>query len=120
MKRDKIIYWAATGLVAAGMTMSAFMYLTKNPELMGNFTSLGIPEFLVTLLGAAKLLGAIALVVHVWDRVTEWAYAGFAFVFLGAIWTHIATGTPWMGPLIALIILAVSYTFRVRLRAGAH
>ena len=34
MKRDKIIYWTATGLVAAGMGMSAFMYLSSNPELL--------------------------------------------------------------------------------------
>jgi uncharacterized membrane protein YphA (DoxX/SURF4 family) len=115
MKRDKIIYWAATGLVAAGMTMSAFMYLTKNPELTNSFRSLGFPDFLVILLGVAKLLGAIALVSPISEKVKEWAYAGFAFVFLGAIWTHIATGTPWVAPFITLVILTVSYVFRLRL-----
>ena len=120
MKRDKIIYWVATGLVAAGMLMSAAMYLTKNTELINSFRLLGFPDFLVTLLGTAKLLGAIALIAPVWDRVKEWAYAGFAFVFLGAIWTHIATGTPWVAPFIALIILMVSYGFRQRLKVIAQ
>jgi uncharacterized membrane protein YphA (DoxX/SURF4 family) len=115
MKRDKIIYWATTGLVAAGMAMSAFMYLSNNPELMKSFETLGIPKYLVIVLGIAKLLGSVALLAPVWDRLKEWAYAGFTFVFIGATWTHVATGTPWIAPLIALLILITSYTFRMKL-----
>ena len=118
MKRDKIIYWTATGLVAAGMTMSAFMYLSNNPALMSSFEALGIPKYLVIVLGVAKLFGAIALIAPVWERLKEWAYAGFTFVFLGAIWTHVSTGTAWVAPLIAFLILMVSYGFRFRLKTG--
>ena len=118
MKRDKIVYWIATGLVAAGMAMSAFMYLSSNPEMMSNFATLGIPKYLVLVLGVAKLLGAIVLLFPVWDRLKEWAYAGFTFVFLGAAYTHIATGTPWLAPLIALAILFVSYGFWIKQRSG--
>lgn len=117
MKRDKIIYWVATGLVAAGMALSAFMYLSKNPELMSTFQAIGIPTYLVAVLGVAKLLGAIVLLAPVWDKLKEWAYAGFTFVFLGAAWTHIATGTPWLAPLVALLILLVSYAFRIKLKS---
>jgi uncharacterized membrane protein YphA (DoxX/SURF4 family) len=116
MTRDKIIYWATTGLVAAGMAMSAFMYLSNNPEMMGNFQALGIPAYLVIVLGVAKGLGAIALLAPVWARLKEWAYAGFTFTFLGAVWTHIATGTPWVAPFVALLILSVSYVFWLRLK----
>jgi hypothetical protein len=97
MKRDKIIYWIATGLVAAGMLLSATMYLSKNPELIGNFKTLGLPDYFVTLLGVAKLLGAVVLLMPVWTALKEWAYAGFAFTFAWAVWTHIATGTPLDG-----------------------
>src|SRR5687768_3421636 len=106
MKRDKIIYWIATGLVAAGMLLSAVMYLTRNPELIKSFSALGIPLFLVSLLGVAKLLGAIALIAPGLKELKEWAYAGFAFTFIGAVWTHIATGTPWIAPLVFLMLLA--------------
>ncbi|HRI78770.1 MAG TPA: DoxX family protein [Cyclobacteriaceae bacterium] len=116
MKRDKIIYWIATGLVSAGMLMSAGMYLTKNPELMQTFRSVGYPDFFVPLLGTAKLLGAVILVIPVWNNLKEWAYAGFGFTFIGAIWTHVATSTPWIAPLVFLIILSVSYWFRTKLR----
>jgi hypothetical protein len=116
MKRDKIIYWITTGLVSAGMLLSASMYLSKSPELMGNFKTLGLPDYFVTLLGVAKLLGAVVLLIPVWTTLKEWAYAGFAFTFAGAVWTHIATGTPWMAPVFFILLLAVSYVFWIRAR----
>jgi hypothetical protein len=114
MKRDKIIYWVATGLVAAGMAMSAFMYLTKNPALVASFQQLGFPVYFISILGTAKLLGAIVLVTPAGERLKEWAYAGFLFTFGGAIWTHVVTGTPWVTPAVFLLVLAVSYVFKVR------
>ena len=118
MKRDKVIYWTVTGLLSAGMMMSAFMYLTKNAQLMQTFKSAGYPEYFVTLLGVAKLLGSIALITPIWYKLKEWAYAGFAFTFIGAIWTHISTSTPWIAPFIALILLSISYWFSTRVRVG--
>lgn len=115
MKRDKIIYWISTGVVAAFMLFAGVMYITQNPALMETFKSIGIPTYIVTMLGVAKLLGAIVLVAPVWTRLKEWAYAGFAFVFIGAAWTHVATGTPVAMPLIFLVVLGVSYLFRYRL-----
>jgi uncharacterized membrane protein YphA (DoxX/SURF4 family) len=109
-----VIYWIATGLVSAGMLMSAFMYLTKSPQLIKSFQELGYPLYFATLVGIAKLLGAVALLIPTWSKVKEWAYAGFAFTFIGAVWAHLATGTPWVAPLIALLILLVSYWFRVK------
>ena len=43
---------------------------------------------------------------------TEWAYAGFTFTFIGAIWTHVATGTPFIMAVVALGLLMVSYVTR--------
>jgi len=119
MKRDKIIYWTTTGLLAAGMVMSGVMYLSQNEEMVTSFTAIGYPVFMLGILGVAKLLGGIALVVPAPDRLKEWAYAGFAFVFIGAAWTHLATGTPWIAPVIALAILVVSYIFHLRIKAVA-
>jgi len=116
MKRDRIIYWIATGLVSAAMLLSAFMYLSKNEELMKSFQSIGLPVYLVMLLGIAKLIGALLLIAPVARRFKEWAYAGFLFTFGGAIWTHVATSTPWVAPLLFLIVLGVSYIFWNRMK----
>jgi len=115
MKRDKIIYWTATGLLSVAMIASSFMYLSKNPALLSSFKAAGYPDYFIPLLGAAKLLGAIMLVVPKWDRLKEWAYAGFTFTFIGATWTHMATNTPFIAPLVILLILGVSYWFYRRL-----
>jgi hypothetical protein len=118
MKKDKVIYWAATGIVAAGMAMSAFMYLSKNAGLVASFQQLGFPLYFVSILGFAKLVGAVVLLAPVGDRLKEWAYAGFVFTFSGAIWTHLATGTPWISPAVFLVVLSVSYVFYTRLKTG--
>jgi hypothetical protein len=120
MKRDKIIYWIATGLISAFMLMSAFMYLSQNTQLMKTFHEAGYPVYFVMLLGTAKLLGAIILVAPVWKQLKEWAYAGFTFTFAGAVWTHVATGTPWVAPVIALAILSASYWFWGKAASTQH
>lgn len=115
MKRNKIIYWVATGLVTAGMAMSGIMYLT-NEEMKLNFTQIGFPIYFMMLLGIAKLLGAIALVAPLPVNIKEWTYAGFGFMFIGAAWTHLATQTPWFAPVVFLGLLITSYFFYKKVR----
>ena len=100
MTTNKIIYWVSTILFSAGMLMSSFMYLSHNPELMKGFALLGYPVYFVNILGTAKLLGAITLLVPTFPKLKEWAYAGFTFCLIGAVWTHAATGTPFVMPLV--------------------
>ena len=118
MKAQKITYWIVTGLVAAGMIMSGFMYLTKSPEMIGAFQALGFPVYFMLILGSAKLLGAVALVAPVGNRFKEWAYAGFTFTFVGATSTHIITNTPWISPVVFLVLLVASYVLWIKVRAG--
>jgi uncharacterized membrane protein YphA (DoxX/SURF4 family) len=119
MKRDKILYWITTSLIGLGMAMSGFMYLSKNPEVTQGFQMMGYPEYFVVILGIAKITGAVVLIAPLWAKLKEWAYAGFTFVFVGAIWTHVATSTPWIAPLIALFILSGSYWFWRRTQSTA-
>jgi len=112
MKTNKIIYWIATGLVSLGMLMSAFMYFSGSPDIVNGFKSIGFPGYLIPFLGLAKLSAAITLLIPKVEKLKEWAYAGLTFNFLGAIWAHISTSTPFAGPIVLLVILAVSYWFR--------
>ena len=119
MKRNKIIYWVTTGLVELAMLFGATMYLSKNPMITENFQKAGLPIYLVVFIGLAKLAGAIVLVIPNLKRVKEWAYAGFGFIFLGAMWVHISTGTPWIAPFVFLLLLVTSYWSLNRLQTGA-
>jgi hypothetical protein len=117
MKTNKIIYWVSTGLLSAAFLLSAFLYLSKSPELVANFQKIGYPIYFVTILGVAKLLGSVALINPWFSKLKEWAYAGFTFTLVGAVWTHIATQTPFVAPLLFLVVLAVSYFFYNKLKA---
>lgn len=115
MKKNKIIYWVSTGLVSAGMLMSSMMYLTHNHEIMKIYKLIGYPDYFVNILGTAKLLGVIALLQPKILKLKEWAYAGFTFTMIGAIWTHIASSTPsFISPLVFLLVLAVSYLYYIK------
>lgn len=115
MKVTKIVFWISTVLVAAGMLMSSVMYLTANPQITQGFALLGYPSYIIYLLGTLKLLGAIVLVVPRAGKLKEWAYAGFAFCFVGALWSHLATHTPFIAPLVFLALLFISYFMQAKL-----
>ena len=114
MKRDKILYWIFTGLVSLGFAASSIMYLTKSQQLVDGFKFLGLPQYLIPILGLAKLLGALALINPWFPKLKEWAYAGFTFTLIGASWSHISTNTPFTAPLVFFALVAVSYFFYTR------
>ncbi|MEQ8530610.1 MAG: DoxX family protein [Imperialibacter sp.] len=111
MKKDKVIYWIATGIVSVMMVMSGLMYF-MNPEVAEGFIHLGFPAYFRMELGVAKLVGATVLLVPQFPlRVKEWAYAGFGITFISAAIAHMASGDPVSvvaGPVIFFSLLAVS------------
>ena len=109
MKVNKIIYWTSTVIVAGLFLMSSFMYLRHNPQLVAGFKMMGYPPFMLNILGTAKLLGGIALLQTRYARLKEWAYAGFTITLIGAIWSHLATGSSFVMALVIFVLLAVSY-----------
>ena len=108
----KIIYWVTTGLVAAFGFLSAFTYLSGSSQAVQGFAHVGYPQQLRIILGIAKPLGAIALLVPGFPRLKEWAYAGFTFAWTCATVAHYLAGDGQKAlmPVILLIILFVSYS----------
>jgi len=115
MKTRKITYWIETIVIGLFMLFSSYMYLSRNPTMMDGFhKELGYPFYFITLLGIAKIIGVIGLLQQKWKTMQEWAYAGFTFTFIGATWSHLSTGTSFIAPLIALVLLILSYNLRVK------
>ena len=110
----KIAYWVSTGLVAAMSAMAAFAYLSGSPQAVEGFARAGYPQQLRIILGIAKPLGAIALLVPGLPKLKEWAYAGFTFAWISAFIAHYLAhdGAKTFMPLILLALLAVSYVTR--------
>ncbi|HEX4537123.1 MAG TPA: DoxX family protein [Candidatus Acidoferrum sp.] len=110
----KIAYWVSTGLVAVMSLMAAFAYLSGSPQAVEGFARAGYPQQLRIILGIAKPLGAIALLVPGMPKLKEWAYAGFTFAWICAVIAHYFAndGAKTFAPVILLALLAVSYVTR--------
>ena len=123
MKKDKIIYWAATGFIA--LFEGVMPALTSQTELAREgIRHLGYPEYFGTALVIFKVLGVLALVIpKVPPRVKEWAYAGFTFDFIFATISHGAVDgihVQTFFPLVILGILAVSYIYYHKLQSAGR
>ncbi len=114
-KRNKIIYWIATIWLALGMVSTGLVQLFNMKEEIENFTSIGYPTYLMTLLGIWKLLGVAAILIPKFPVLKEWAYAGFFFAMSGAMFSHIVCGhgaQEIFGPALLLVLTVVSWYFR--------
>jgi uncharacterized membrane protein YphA (DoxX/SURF4 family) len=110
----KITYWVSTCVIAAMALMAGFMYLSGNPQVVQGFAHVGYPQQLRIMLGIAKLLGGITLVVPGVIKLKEWAYAGFTFAWISACVAHYLAkdGSTAFLPLVLLVLLAISYVTR--------
>ncbi|WP_343680860.1 DoxX family protein [Chryseobacterium arthrosphaerae] len=114
-KRTKIIYWIFTLWMALGMVSTAIVQLMKNKDELANFTNLGYPAYLMTIIGVWKLLGVIAILIPKQLQLKEWAYAGFFFVMSGAVISHLIVGDTAGRTFPAVLLLAlviISWYFR--------
>lgn len=93
--------------------ISAFTYLSGNPQAVQGFGHVGYPQQLRIILGIAKPLGAIALLVPGFPKLKEWAYAGFTFAWICAFIAHYLAGD---GPKalmpVILLVIFLSLTSR--------
>ena len=110
----KIAYWVSTGLIAAMSFFAGFTYLSASPQAVQGFAHVGYPQQLRIILGIAKPLGAIALLVPGMAKLKEWAYAGFTFAWISAFFAHYLAGDGprAFSPLVLFALLVVSYFTR--------
>ncbi len=115
----KVPYWVSTGLLSALAVFAAFAYLSGSQQAIEGFAHVGYPQQLRIILGIAKLLGVITLVVPGLPKLKEWAYAGFTFAWISASIAHYLAhdGPEALMPLVLLVLLAVSYVTRPASRA---
>ncbi|NBO70334.1 DoxX family protein [bacterium] len=114
MKKNNIIYWISTGLIA--LIEGVMPALTSQSELAKEgIRHLGYPEYFGNVLVIFKILGVLTLVLPIIPkRVKEWAYAGFAFDFLFASISHgivDGIGGQTFFPMIVFGFLIVSYMY---------
>lgn len=120
-KRVRIAGWITTGAFAALMTASGISFLLAPAPVVETFGHLGYPLYFARLLGLAKLLGVGALLARRERVLNEWAYAGFTFVLVAAVLSHLLSGdgAGRAAPAIfTLGLLLASYLLRRRIPAS--
>ncbi|HEY0610033.1 MAG TPA: DoxX family protein [Chitinophaga sp.] len=114
-KRNKIIYWIFTIWMSLGLVSSAIVQLLKVKDEVDTITQLGYPVYFMTIIGAWKILGVIAVLIPKRPILKEWAYAGFFFTLSGAAISHIVSGDPFsktFPSLFLLVLTVISWYFR--------
>ena len=116
-KAGKIIYWIATLWLALGMLSTGIgqLFNFKGQGGADMITHLGYPLYLLTILGAWKILGVVAMLIPKFPLLKEWTYAGFFFIMTGAAFSHIAISDPVIEifpSLLLLVLTVMSWYFR--------
>ncbi|HMG97194.1 MAG TPA: DoxX family protein [Gemmatimonadaceae bacterium] len=109
----KIAYWAPTTLAALAL-LGSLSYLTGSEQVVSGFAKAGYPQHLRIVLGIAKPLAAIVLLLPGLALLKEWAYAGVTFALVMAIISAYLLGdvkSLILAPVV-LVLVAVSYLTR--------
>ncbi len=114
-KKNNLIYWISTVWLSLGMVSTGVVQILNIKEEVDFIIRLGYPEYILMLLGISKILGVVAILIPGRPLLKEWAYAGFFFTMVGAVFSHIAAGNPLselFPPLLLLALTLVSWHFR--------
>jgi len=85
-KTRNIIAWVITVLLGTMFTMTGVTKLMARPEVVAQFQSWGIPNFLMYIIGVAELLCAIGLF---FTKTRTLAISGIVVLMIGAAATHL-------------------------------
>lgn len=111
-KKLTVLYWMFTGIAVLILGIAgvvSLFHMDGVPKVIGG---LGYPAYVTTFLGITDLMGVLAVVLPVPKTLREWAYAGFTFNILAAIFSLLASGHRVVhiaDPVIALIAVPGSY-----------
>ncbi|MEP6684624.1 MAG: DoxX family protein [Parafilimonas sp.] len=111
-KKNKIIYWITTGILALFLLSGAF-FINSQMAIDG-MHHLGLPEWFRWEVSIGHIIGGLLLILPVWPRLKEWNYVALGIDYISASIAYFAidgvVGASFF-PLIDLVILIVSYIY---------
>ncbi len=109
----KIVYWTSTAIACLAL-LGSLTYLTGSEEVVAGFAKAGYPQHLRIVLGIAKPIAAIVLLLPGFALLKEWAYAGVTFALVMATISSYLSGEglKTILPVVLLALVGVSYFTR--------
>jgi DoxX-like family len=109
----RIAYWGSTALACLAL-FGSLSYLTGSEQVVAGFAKAGYPQHLRIVLGIAKPVAAIVLLLPGFALLKEWAYAGVTFALVMAIISGYLSGDvkSWILAPVVLALVVVSYFTR--------
>lgn len=106
MNNSTYLYFGIKGFFSLFMLFSALGELSFHPTVVESMHALQMPLYLLYFLGISKILGLLAIWWPKGQQIRTWAYAGFSFDFIGAIFGFILTAS-WIIPDLIMAPLAL-------------
>ena len=115
-KTINILYWVFTVLFAGMMILSAAGGISPDEKTLAVMhDQLGYPAYFVVFISVAKIAGGIAILIPLFNKIKEWAYAGLFFDLIGAM-VSVTAASKKFDPtalfiLIPVVLGVLSYIF---------
>lgn len=109
LKTARWFYWIITGFFALTMIMAGVAYVLGVAPVVEGFLKLGMPVYVMKILGVFKVLGGITFLFVRSRTLKEWAYAGYTFNLIGAIAAHAFTDQAYGPAAGVLLLVLISY-----------
>jgi hypothetical protein len=125
-RANRLLFWAATGLLALGMIFGGLSQLFRASWNVEGLLHLGYPLYVITIIAFWKLAGIVVVLLPGLPLAKEWAYAGLFFLLTSAWVSHLASGDGFLRalpPLVFAGLTAASWHLRPaerRLSSGAR
>lgn len=108
MRPRPLLFWSVTSLLAVGMLGGGTAQLLRAKFNVDGMVHLGYPLYVLSVVGAWKLVGMLVILLPGWRLAKEWAYAGFFFLLTGATISHLAAGDGIKGALAPFVFACLT------------
>ncbi|MFT6408635.1 MAG: hypothetical protein ACJAQ6_002055 [Arenicella sp.] len=115
-KLQKVVFYLTTGYVLFLLGFSVWVYHAKHQMIVGFFTELGYPGYLVYPLAYLKLLVMVIIVSHRYNDLRDMAYAAYFINMMMALVGHVIYGDSYLHAAIGAACIVISYLLGNRVR----
>ncbi len=111
-RKNKIIYWISTGLIALFELSGAF-FINSQVAIDG-MHHLQLPDWFRWEVSIGHLIGGILIIVPINKRIKEWVYVAFGIDFISAFIAYLSIeglSANTFSPLFTMALLIISYVY---------